>query len=87
MGTALSDSPADWFGRAGEKRFRNRSLCRGRRRSVKGTALRDALSLASANFTVTLSDDTFTVITRGRGHGVGMSQYGRGFLSKAGRDL
>ena len=83
-GTALSDSPADWFG-APERSDSGTvlSVAVGGV-SVKGTALRDALSLASANFTVTLSDDTFTVITRGRGHGVGMSQYGADFLARQG---
>lgn len=55
--------------------------------SVKGTALRDALSLASANFTVTLSDDTFTVITQRTGTWRRNEPVRRGFLSKAGRDL
>jgi len=83
-GAALSDSPADWFG-APERSDSGTvlSVAVGGV-SVKGTALRDALSLASANFTVTLSDDTFTVITRGRGHGVGMSQYGADFLARQG---
>ena len=83
-GAALSDTPSEWFG-APERSDAGTVL------SVAvggvpltGSDVRSALSLASANFTVTFADGTFTVITRGRGHGVGMSQYGADFLARQG---
>lgn len=83
-GAALPDSPADWFGAPQRSDSGTVLSITVGGVPVKGTALRDALSLASANFTVTFSDDTFTVITHGRGHGVGMSQYGADFLARQG---
>lgn len=44
--------------------------------AVSGTAVRSAFSLASANFDLALTDGAFVFTTRGRGHGVGMSQFG-----------
>ena len=56
--------------------------------SVAGTAVRSALSLRSAAFTITYSDadGLFTVTTRGYGHGVGLSQYGANAMAAAGSD-
>ena len=53
---------------------------------VAGTAMRSALSLRSAAFTITYSDADrlFTVTTRGYGHGVGLSQYGASAMAAAG---
>ena len=44
--------------------------------TVQGTALRKALGLRSACFTVVCQSGTFSFTTRGYGHGVGMSQNG-----------
>jgi len=49
-----------------------------------GTDIRSAFSLASADFTITQSDDKIVFNVEGKGHGVGMSQYGANFLAKKG---
>lgn len=52
--------------------------------SLKGSELRTALSLRSANFDVSCSDGSFRFSVRGHGHGVGMSQYGAQFMALQG---
>ncbi|MBQ8550594.1 MAG: stage II sporulation protein D [Clostridia bacterium] len=49
-----------------------------------GSAVREALSLRSTNFTVEYKDDVFTFTVLGYGHGVGMSQYGANCMAKKG---
>lgn len=44
--------------------------------SYSGREIREALSLSSANFTITASGNYITFTSNGYGHGVGMSQYG-----------
>ena len=53
--------------------------------SVKGTAVREALALRSANFTAEYKDGSFTFTVLGYGHGVGMSQHGANCLAKEGK--
>ncbi len=52
--------------------------------ALKGTQLRQALGLRSANFTVSYRDNQFTFTTKGYGHGVGMSQTGANYLAGQG---
>ena len=54
--------------------------------TVQGTALRKALGLRSACFTVVCQRGTFSFTTRGYGHGVGMSQWGAKALAEQGAD-
>ena len=54
--------------------------------NVWGTALRKALGLRSACFTVVCQSGTFSFTTRGYGHGVGMSQWGAKALAEQGAD-
>ena len=49
---------------------------------VQGTALRKALGLRSACFTVVWQSGTFSFTTKGYGHGVGMSQWGAKALAE-----
>ncbi len=51
-----------------------------------GTALRTALGLRSACFTVTYKEDTFTFTVHGYGHNVGMSQAGAKYMAGQGAD-
>ena len=51
---------------------------------VSGQDVRAALSLRSAAFTVEAETDSITIITKGYGHGVGMSQYGANAMAKNG---
>lgn len=54
-------------------------------KSLTGQQMRSIFSLRSANFDLTYSDDKFTFVTRGLGHGVGMSQYGADYLARQGQ--
>lgn len=53
---------------------------------LSGTSFRQLFSLRSANFTVEYEDGVFTVVTKGNGHGVGMSQYGANAMANNGAD-
>ncbi len=50
-----------------------------------GLELRGLLSLNSTDFTITEDATQVYITTRGKGHGVGMSQYGCNELAKAGK--
>ncbi|MEN6471580.1 MAG: stage II sporulation protein D [Clostridiaceae bacterium] len=52
--------------------------------TLTGRQFRQALDLASANFSLAYSEKYVTVTTVGYGHGVGMSQYGANAMAKAG---
>lgn len=51
---------------------------------VKGTDFRKALSLNSTNFTISYGSSAVTIICKGYGHGVGMSQWGANVFAKNG---
>ena len=53
-------------------------------KDYKGTQIRKLLSLRSTDFTFKIKDNTIEIITRGYGHGVGMSQYGANSMAKLG---
>ncbi len=48
----------------------------------KGTEIRSKLGLRSTDFDLNISDTEITFVTRGYGHGVGMSQYGANGMAK-----
>lgn len=54
-------------------------------KSFTGAVLRSTLSLPSTHFTLEEKDGTYTFTTLGRGHCVGMSQYGAGALAAEGK--
>ena len=49
-----------------------------------GTQLRNMLDLPSTSMTITASEDTVTIVTKGYGHRVGMSQYGADAMAVTG---
>lgn len=49
-----------------------------------GVQFRNILGLRSSDFDIEVNNDTLTIITRGYGHGVGMSQYGANGMAKEG---
>lgn len=53
--------------------------------TVSGADLRSALGLNSAYFTVSFAEGKFTFDVKGKGHGVGMSQYGADYLARQGK--
>ncbi|MGI6268958.1 MAG: SpoIID/LytB domain-containing protein [Candidatus Howiella sp.] len=52
--------------------------------TYKGTEVRKLFSLNSANFDVEEGEDSVTFRVRGKGHGVGMSQYGANYMASLG---
>lgn len=54
-------------------------------KEVGGNDIRSAFSLASAWFTVKHSDGKFIFSVRGKGHGLGMSQYSADFMARQGK--
>ena len=53
-------------------------------KEFKGTQVRKLLSLRSTDFTFNIKETTIEIITKGYGHGVGMSQYGANNMAKIG---
>ena len=82
--TADAASPDSWFGTAAltdSGYVASLPVCG---QSVSGPALRRALGLRSACFTIQYQEDSFLFVTRGYGHGVGMSQWGAKALAEQG---
>ena len=52
--------------------------------SVAGVKLRNALGLRSNCFSISFSDGKFFILTRGYGHGVGLSQWGAKLMAEQG---
>lgn len=84
LGLSVTGSPETWLGMAtytagggvntmliGEKEF-------------KGTELRTLLGLRSTAFSITADESGITIVTRGFGHRVGMSQYGADAMAASG---
>ncbi len=77
--------PADWFGAASytpSGYVASLPVCG---QTVTGTALRAALGLRSACFSIAWQDGDFSITTRGYGHGVGLSQWGAKAMAEAGK--
>lgn len=52
--------------------------------TFSGVEIRKKLALRSTDFNITIDDQIVTIVTKGYGHGVGMSQYGANELAKRG---
>lgn len=78
-------APEDWFGEptlTASGYVASLPVCG---QTVSGTALRRALGLRSACFTIQYQSDSFLITTRGYGHGVGLSQWGAKALAEQGQ--
>ena len=53
--------------------------------TYSGTELRSLFALNSTDFTIQESGNQVIIVTRGKGHGVGLSQYGCNEMAKAGK--
>ena len=84
LGRELSGDCGSWFGKV---RYTNGggvdTMVIGGR-EYEGTMLRKLLGLRSTAFTVSVFGNTITIITRGYGHRVGMSQYGAEAMAVSG---
>lgn len=86
LGLSLDlSAPESWFGDAAltpSGYVASLPVCG---QTVTGPALRKALGLRSACFTVQYQDGNFFFTTKGYGHGVGMSQWGAKALAEQGQ--
>ena len=83
--TSDLSAPEGWFGEAAltpSGYVASLPVCG---QTVTGPALRKALGLRSACFTVQYQNGSFFFTTRGYGHGVGMSQWGARALAEQGQ--
>lgn len=78
------DDPAAWFGDAAMTDAGYVDTMQVCGQEIAGTALRSALALRSACFTLAYADDAFAITTHGYGHGVGLSQYGAHAMAEGG---
>lgn len=76
LGVTLSGSPGSWFRDVTYTDGGGIDTIVIGGTSYKGTSLRSALGLRSTAFSISTTEDTVTITTRGYGHRVGMSQYG-----------
>jgi len=90
LGTTLNALPAGGLPGSAPVRVREYTGT-GRTRTVEiggkvftGRELREKLGLPSTDFTCEVEDGKIVFITRGNGHGVGMSQYGANGMAKEG---
>lgn len=76
LGRTLAGEPASWIGPATYTNGGGVALMAVAGRSYTGTELRRLLSLNSTAFTMTADSGGIYITTTGKGHRVGMSQYG-----------
>lgn len=84
LGLKLSGSPQSWLGMATYTAGGGVNTMFIGGQEFKGTVLRSLLGLRSTDFTMTAEGDAITVVTRGFGHRVGMSQYGADAMALSG---
>ena len=84
LGLNLTGDPASWLGDVAHTDGGGVDTMMIDGISFKGTELRKLLGLRSTAFTMTASEGTITVSTRGYGHRVGMSQYGADAMAALG---
>ena len=53
---------------------------------MSGIEFRKKLGLRSTDFDIFVNSNEVMIVTRGYGHGVGMSQYGANYLASNGKD-
>lgn len=76
LGRALAGDPHSWIGPATYTNGGGVAMMAVAGRSYTGTELRKLLSLNSTAFTMTADNGGIWITTTGKGHRVGMSQYG-----------
>ena len=79
------EHPEEWFGGIEYNDAGYVSTVQVKNVKIQGRDFRRYMELASSCFMIFLEDDTFSVATKGYGHGVGMSQFGANRLSQQGK--
>ncbi len=85
LGQILLGSPKQWFGETTYTRGGGVKTMVIGGRLYTGTSLRKLLNLRSTAFSVTVTNSSIVITTRGFGHRVGMSQYGAQSMASAGK--
>ena len=83
-GTDFSGDPSGWITVVSRTESETVNEVTVGRVSTTGKQVRSLLGLRSADFSVSYAENTFTFITKGYGHAVGMSQYGADYLARQG---
>ncbi len=86
LGRDLQGSPDSWFGQTYRTEGGGVALTFIGGIGYAGTVLREKLGLNSTAFDITLESTLIAVTTRGKGHRVGMSQYGADAMALSGSD-
>ena len=84
IGVELSGAPVQWFSAVTYTNGGGVESMTIGGMVFTGTQLRKMLDLRSTAFTVTVQEDLITIVTRGYGHRVGMSQYGADAMAASG---
>ena len=84
LGRTLSGSPKDWLGVVTYTEGGGVATMVVAGISYTGVRLRQLLGLNSTAFTVSATDDSIVITTMGKGHRVGMSQYGADAMAVTG---
>lgn len=83
-GITFEGEPQSWVGQAERTASGMVKTIKIGSMEVKGTEVRTAFSLRSADFDLLYSEGNFVFTVRGYGHGVGMSQYGAEYMAQQG---
>ncbi len=84
LGRELEGSPKSWIGTTTYTEGGGVAAMTIGGETYSGTELRSLLKLRSTAFTVLPGEEAITIVTRGYGHRVGMSQYGADAMAVAG---
>ncbi len=85
LGCEFEGKEAEWFSVIERTESGSVTEIKSGDKTISGADFRTALSLRSQNFTINYNGENFIIITKGYGHGVGMSQYGANAMAKEGK--
>lgn len=83
-GVSLSGTADGWMGNISHSAAGTVTSMEIGGQTLTGRQVRKLLGLRSASFTAAYTNGSFLFTVRGFGHGVGMSQYGAGYLARQG---
>ncbi len=80
----FSADPAAWFGNIQRSESGYITSVTACGVQMHGKELRELLGLRSSNMEITYANGQFTIVVKGYGHGVGLSQYGADYMARQG---
>ncbi len=84
LNITLTGNPASWLGEIEKSDAGTVENITVGNTTVTGMQMRDAFNLNSLVFSIKYNGNNFTVTTLGKGHNVGMSQYGADYMARQG---